>query len=401
MCGCGNKSFTTESTNDTESRFIDMKRDYYEVLGVGRDAGAEEIKRAYRKLALKYHPDRNQGDPEAEDRFKEAAEAYEVLQDPQKRRIYDLQGHAGVEGTGFRGFTRQEDIFGAFSDIFEEFFGFGAGRRARGFGSEDGSDLQYDVAVSFEDAAKGTEMEIEVPRLEVCTECGGSGAGDGGKASTCPTCRGTGQIVRSQGFFRVASTCPHCSGRGQIISNPCPRCRGEGRVTEKRKVKVRIPAGVDTGSRLRLRWEGEAGIRGGVRGDLYLVIHVEPHEFFERRGNDIFLRMPLSLVQACLGDEVQVPSLDGPQTLVIPPGTQTGATFRMRGHGVPDIRGFGRGDQIVEVTVSIPTKLTDRQKEILREFAAIEKEKEEGGIFRKFFRRFEARSESERKDAAS
>ncbi len=378
-----------------------MKRDYYQVLSVSKDASAEEIKKAYRKLALKYHPDRNPGDKDAEERFKEAAEAYEVLRDPQKRQAYDLYGHEGVAGTGFSGFSRQEDIFTTFSDLFEDLFGFSTTSRRSNtsMGPEPGADLRYDLAISLEDAARGSETEIEIVRLEACSSCKGMGMASGSNTITCPACQGRGQIIRSEGFFRVSSTCPHCSGSGTIITNPCKNCQGQGRVREKHKVRVRIPAGVDTGSRLRLRNEGEAGLRNGPRGDLYIVIQVKPHDFFERHGNDIFCRIPISIVQASLGDEVEVATLDGLHNLEITAGTQTGEIFRLKGLGVPDLRGFGTGDQVVEVTVTTPTKLTDRQMALLQEFAAIEKEKKEGGFFRKLFRRADAHTRSGQEEA--
>ncbi len=372
-----------------------MKRDYYEVLGVSRDATQEEIKKAYRKLALKYHPDRNPGDKNAEERFKEAAEAYEVLRDPERRRAYDLHGYEGVAGTGFRGFSGHEDIFSAFSDLFEDLFGFSTGHRHRGpAGPEPGADLRYDLVISFEQACKGAETEVEVVRLETCGACNGSGMAPGSQRITCPTCHGRGQIVRTEGFFRVSTTCPHCSGQGFIVTSPCSKCGGSGRVKERQRVKVRIPAGVDTGSRLRLRGEGEAGLRGGPRGDLYIVIHVEPHDIFERKGDDIYCRIPISFTQAALGAKIEIPTLNGTHVLEIPPGTQTGERFRLKGLGVPSLRGFGKGDQIVEVVVVTPTKLTDRQKELLKEFAQLEKEKSEGGFFKKLWKKYETYSKS-------
>ena len=348
------------------------KRDYYEVLGLDPGAGSEEIKKAYRKLALKYHPDRNPGDKEAEDLFKEAAEAYEVLHDPEKRQIYDQFGHEGLRGTGFSGFGGFEDIFSSFGDLFEEFFG--GGRRRRRTGPAPGRDLRYDIEIDFEEAAHGKEMEFEIPGQEDCPDCGGSGAESGGR-EVCPTCGGHGQVVQSRGFIRLASTCPRCGGQGQIITRPCPACNGRGRIERKKKVSARIPPGVDTGSRLRLRGEGEAGRQGAPPGDLYLVIHVRPHEFFEREGDHVFCRIPISIVQAALGAEIEVPTLNGSQKLKIPKGIQNGEVLRFRGEGFPNLRGFGRGDQIMEIHVNTPTRLTKKQEEILQEFAALEAEK--------------------------
>ncbi len=377
-----------------------MGRDYYEVLGVSRDASQEEIKKAYRRLALKYHPDRNPGDKEAEERFKEAAEAYEVLRDPEKRRAYDLYGHEGVKGTGFQGFSRHEDIFSSFSDIFEEFFGFASGfrRQGRGMAPESGADLRYDLTISFVEAVKGVEKEVEIQSLETCEHCGGSGLGEGASPVRCPVCGGSGHVVHSQGFFRVTSTCSRCSGRGVIISQPCSRCGGEGRVMGRRKVSVRIPAGVDTGSRLRLRGEGEAGVRGGARGDLYIVIQVEPHEYLVRHGNDLVCRVDVPMGIAALGGVIEVPDLESTRELEIPAGTQNGERFVFSGQGVQDLRGFGQGDLVYEVNVTVPTELTQRQRELLEEFQAIEQEKSEGGFFKRLFRRFEGhrRGEHER-----
>lgn len=379
-----------------------MKKDYYDILGVSRTASFEDIKKAYRKLALQYHPDRNPGDKEAEERFKEAAEAYEVLQDPEKRKVYDLHGHEGMAGMGFSGFTRQEDIFSAFNDLFGDLFGFSAGHRSQGsgFGPEQGADLRYDLAISFEEAARGTEKEIEIERPESCEKCNGTGLNPGSQPAACNLCGGRGQVIRTEGFFRIATTCPNCKGRGVIITNPCRSCNGQGRIRKHQRVKVRIPAGADTGSRLRLRGEGEAGLRGGPRGDLYIVLHVEPHEFLERHGNDIYCHIQITMVQAALGDEIDVVTLDGQRKLKIPAGVQPGETFRLKGLGVPDLRGFGTGDQIIEISIIIPEKLTERQKELLREFASLEKEKDEGGIFKRFFKRFEDHEQTGKKENA-
>jgi molecular chaperone DnaJ len=315
-----------------------------------------------------------------------------VLRDSEKRQIYDLHGHEGLAGTGFRGFGGREDIFGAFSGLFEDFFGFGAGSRGRprSGGPVPGADLRYDLAVSFEDAARGTQTQVEIPRLETCRSCRGTGQAEGSKLVTCPTCGGRGQVIRSEGFFRVTSVCQHCGGRGVLITIPCRTCGGEGRVRERCKVAVRIPGGVDTGSRLRLKGEGESGMRGGGPGDLYIVIHVEAHEFFERRGKDVYCQLPISFAQAVLGDEVEVPTLDGPRRVSVPAGTQTGTQFRLKGAGFPDLRGFQAGDQVVEVVLVTPTRLTERQEVLISEFEAIEKEKSERGFFRKLFRRASA-----------
>ncbi len=365
------------------------KRDYYEILGVSRTASQEEIKKAYRKMALKYHPDRNPGDKHAEECFKQAAEAYEVLRDPQKRRAYDLHGHAGVEGAGFHGFTGSDDIFSAFSDIFEEFFGFSTGgreNRRNYMGPEPGADLRYDLTISFEEAARGIETEVNIVRQEVCEKCGGTGLTETSQTISCPTCHGRGQVIRSEGFFRVSTVCPHCSGRGTVITSPCPECAGEGRANKSKKVKIKIPAGVDTGSRLRLKGEGEAGIRGGRRGDLYIVIHVEPHDFFQRKGDDIYCQIPISMTQAALGSEIEIPTLDGKTTLEIPPGTQHGDQIRLKGHGIRNIRGYGKGDLVAEVSVLIPKKLTERQKELLTEFETIENDKGNSNFIKRLFR---------------
>jgi len=372
-----------------------MKRDYYEVLGVAKTANQEEIKRAYRRLALKYHPDRNPGDKMAEERFKEAAEAYEVLRDPEKRKLYDAYGHEGLKGAGFEGFSGFDDIFSTFNDIFSDFFGFSARDMGAGYryGPQSGRDLRVDLSISFVEAVKGTTKEIEIERLEQCSICNGTGLQKGMSPVTCRTCGGRGQVIRSQGLFRIATTCPTCNGTGMVIEDPCPSCRGRGVRPERRKVKIRIPAGVDTGSRLRLRDEGEAGLRGGPRGDLYIVIHVEPHEFFERRGKDLFCTVQLSMVQAALGVTVEVPTLDGTETIEIPPGLQTGETRRLKGLGVHDLRGFETGDLVVQFFVKTPTDLTPRQRELLREFQEVEAEKvdqgKEEGIFKKIFKRFD------------
>jgi molecular chaperone DnaJ len=353
---------------------MSAKRDYYEVLGVSRNADDANIKANYRKLALKHHPDRNPGDKEAEERFKEAAEAYEVLRDPQKRNIYDQYGHQGLEGTGFSGFGGFEDIFSSFGDIFEEFFNFGTSRRSRSR-SQRGSDLRYDMMLSFMDAAFGTETEIHVEKTETCSTCGGDGCEPGTGPDTCGHCRGTGQTTRSQGFFTVRTTCPSCRGAGQIITHPCPDCRGSGQIRVRKKVAVKIPAGVDSGSRLRLTGEGEAGVYGGPPGDLYVFIYIQPHDFFERDNTDVICRVPISFVQATLGDKIKIPTLTGEKTIGVRKGTQPGDLQRLRGEGIPSLRNGRRGDQIIQFDIKTPTNLTKKQESLLKEFAKLESNK--------------------------
>jgi molecular chaperone DnaJ len=356
------------------------KRDYYEVLGVPRTASDQEIKSSYRKLALKYHPDRNPGDKVAEERFKEAAEAYAVLADTDKRHIYDRFGHPGLGGAATGGFdptvfTGFEDILGGLGDIFGigEMFG---GQRRRG-GAQRGADLRYDLEISFDESARGVETTIQIPRQETCETCNGSGAAAGSKPTTCPQCQGRGQLRYQQGFFTVARTCGQCRGTGSIISSPCATCRGTGRVQQTRKLTVKIPAGIASGQRLRLSAEGEAGAGGGPPGDLYVVVHVQEHPFFHRDGNDLFCEIPLNYTTVALGGEITIPSLEGEQTLKIPEGTQTGATFRLRGKGMPDVvAGRGRGDLLVTVKVVTPRKLTKDQRKVLEQLAeALPKEK--------------------------
>ena len=350
------------------------KRDYYEILGVSRNVSEDELKSAYRKLALKFHPDRNPNDKDAEGKFKEAAEAYEVLRDREKRSLYDQFGHAGLEGSGFSGFGGFEDIFSSFGDIFEDFFGFGTRSRSRSR-AQRGADLRYDLTLNFMDAAFGTETEIDVAKLEGCKECSGSGCEPGHHPESCRQCGGSGQISRSQGFFTVRTTCPVCRGQGQMITRPCPKCQGRGQVQVSKRVSVKIPAGVDNGSRLRLSGEGEPGGFGGPPGDLYVFIHVQPHEFFERRDNDLFCQINISFVQAALGDKITVPTLDGSKTLDIPKGTQPGDVFYFRGEGIPSLRTRKRGDQLIQVMIKTPTNLSKKQEDLLREFAKLEKGK--------------------------
>ena len=351
------------------------KRDYYEVLGVSKDAAQDEIKSAYRKLAFKFHPDRNQDDPDAEARFKEAAEAYEVLGNAEKRQTYDRFGHEGMNSQGFSGFSNSEDIFGAFSDIFGEVFGFSTGARGGANRPRPGADLRYNLEISFREAAKGAEVDITIPVEQLCPECEGSGAAPGSSPQTCPQCGGSGTMQQSQGFFRISVTCPHCRGAGRIISDPCPECMGRTTVIRDKDLKVRIPAGVDTNSRLRLRGEGEPGINGGPPGDLYVVIHVAPDDVFQRQGQNLIIGREVSFVEAALGHRLEVPTLDEPVNLDIPKGTQSGEVFRLRNLGLPHLGSTHKGDLLVEVTVKTPTHLNKRQEELLREFAEIESKK--------------------------
>ena len=353
---------------------MSSKRDYYEVLGVRKDASENDLKAAYRKLALKYHPDRNPDDREAEDKFKEAAEAYEVLRDPQKRQLYDTYGHRGLEGSGFSGFGGFEDIFSSFGDIFEDFFGFGSRRRSRSR-SHRGADLRYDLVLEFNEAVFGLEKTLDIDKAETCNQCEGKGAEPGTDAQTCPQCGGSGQVGRSQGFFTIRTTCPQCRGTGQYIANPCKGCNGAGKVMARKSVSVKIPAGVDNGSRLRLSGEGEAGAFGGPPGDLYVFINVKPHDFFKRDGNDVICQIPISFIQATLGDEIEVPTLRGKETLAITKGTQFGDVFRLRNEGIPSLRTGIPGDQIIQVTIRTPTSLNKKQENLLKEFAKLEKAK--------------------------
>jgi len=348
------------------------KRDYYEVLGVSRTATDVEIKSAYRKLALKYHPDRNPGDHAAEEKFKESAEAYSVLADGDKRHLYDRYGHAGLGGAATGGFdptvfTGFEDILGGLGDIFGLGDVFGGGRR-RG-GVQRGADLRYDLEISFDEAAKGTETSVQIPRLESCETCSGSGAAPGSKATTCPQCQGRGQLRYQQGFFTVARTCGQCRGTGSVIAKPCTTCKGAGRVQKERKLTVRVPAGIATGQRLRLSGEGEAGGPGGPAGDLYVVIHVQEHPFFQRDGNDLYCEVPLNFPTLALGGEIRIPTLEGEEPFKVPEGTGSGQSFRLRGRGMPDVSGRGRGDLFVTVKVITPKKLSKDQKKLLEQLA--------------------------------
>jgi molecular chaperone DnaJ len=349
------------------------KRDYYEVLGVGRDAGEEEIKRAYRRLALKYHPDKNPGSRGAEDNFKEASEAYEVLRDREKRQIYDRFGHEGLEGQGFKGFSGFEDIFSNFGDIFEEFFGFGT-RRGRRTRARPGNSLRYDLSMSLEEAFHGKEEQIVFARQEACATCTGSGLEPGSTYQTCATCQGRGQVIRSQGFFQVSTTCPMCHGEGQMVTDPCKDCGGRGKIRAQREIKIKVPPGVDTGSQLRLRAEGEPGEHGGPPGDLIVLIHIQAHDFFFREGDDLICEIPISFVQAALGDTISIPTIDGEdQELEIPHGTQPNAVLKIRAKGMPSLKARGRrGDLYIKLDVKVPSKLNQRQKELLQAFAETE-----------------------------
>lgn len=355
------------------------KRDYYEILSVSRTASEAEIKAAYRKLAVQYHPDKNPDDPHAEEKFKEAAEAYSVLSDQQKRAAYDRFGHqgvgAGAGGAGFggAGFTGNiEDIFDLFG--FGDMFG-GTGRGAGGGRrntAQRGSDLRYDLEITLEEAATGKEETLHIPRLEKCGECEGTGAEKGTQAETCVTCQGAGQVRYQQGFFSVMRACSNCAGKGQIIKTPCKKCKGAGRIEKEKKLEIKIPAGVETGSRLRVSGEGEAGTGGGQSGDLYVVIHVAEHEMFERQGANLYLSTPVSFAQAALGAEIEVRTLDGTEKLKVSAGTQTGTVFRLKNQGMPVLGGRGRGDLFVAVTVITPKTLTKEQRKLLEQLAEIE-----------------------------
>lgn len=351
------------------------KRDYYEVLGVSRTATEQELKTAYRRLAVKFHPDKNPNDASAEDKFKEAAEAYSVLSNTEQRQRYDRFGHAGVSSSagagswGAPGFGGIEDILGdlfGFSDVFG---GRGGSRRSS---AQRGADLRYDLEITLEDAANGMTAQLRIPRLESCDTCKGSGAASGTQPETCGTCSGSGQVRYQQGFFSVARTCHVCRGAGRVVKNPCADCKGSGRVEREKQMEVKIPAGVETGSRLRVPGEGEGGTQGGASGDLYVVIHVAEHEQFERQGNNLYEAVPITFTQAALGDDLMVKTLDGEEKLKVPMGTQTGTVFRLRGKGMPALGGRGRGDLFVSVTVLTPTNLSREQRRLLEQLADVE-----------------------------
>ena len=353
-----------------------IKKDYYEALGVSRDATPEEVKKAYRKMALQYHPDRNPGNKEAEERFKEAAEAYSVLIDPQKRSVYDRFGHDGLRGEGYSGFSGfNSSIFEDFEDILGNFFNFSFGdifgtrepqrRRA----PQRGRDLGLELEIALEEAAFGTEKEIKLSRTELCNVCNGSGLQPGTQKSVCPQCQGRGQMRYSQGFFTISRTCTHCKGNGEVISFPCKDCRGSGKVREKRTIKIKIPEGIDDGYRLRVAGEGEAGDQNAPRGDLYVIIKLKKHKFFEREESNLYCEIPITFAQAALGATVEIPTLEDKEILKIPPGTQGGEVFRFKGKGLKSLRSYRKGDLFVKVRVETPANLTKEQKELLREFA--------------------------------
>ena len=349
---------------------MNQKRDYYEILGVARDASPEDVKKAYRKLAHQHHPDKNPGDRSAEERFKEISESYEILGNPEKRQAYDQFGAAGP-GRGFEGFGGFESGFGSiFDDIFEGFFGGRTGRAGRG--AQRGADLRYNLEIRFEEAALGVEKEIIVPRLEACHLCRGSGARAGSQPVVCRACRGTGQLRFSQGFLTVSQTCGQCRGQGRVVDHPCSNCKGLGQVKAERTLTVKMPAGVETGTRLKLAGEGEAGVRGGPPGDLYVVLTVQDHPIFARHGDDLTCEVPISFSQAALGTQIEIPTISGRATLKIPPGSQTGTEFRIKGKGFPNLRGYGRGDLIARIFVEVPAHLTAKQRDLLEQYARLE-----------------------------
>ncbi|HLE63643.1 MAG TPA: molecular chaperone DnaJ [Pyrinomonadaceae bacterium] len=350
------------------------KRDYYEILGVSRTANDQEIKSAYRRLAMRYHPDKNPNDAAAEGKFKEAAEAYSVLSDAEQRRRYDRFGHAGVSGG--QAPTWGAPGFGGIEDILGDLFGFGDVFGARGgtrrSAAQRGADLRYDLEIALEDAARGMTAQLRIPRLESCEICKGSGAAEGHQPESCSTCGGSGQVRYQQGFFSVARTCQACRGAGRVIRNPCAECKGAGRVEREKQMEVKIPAGVETGSRLRVQGEGESGTQGGPPGDLYVVIHVAEHEQFERQGSNLYASIPITFTQAALGSEISVKTLDGEEKLKIPLGTQTGTVFRLKGKGMPVLGGRGKGDLFVAATLVTPTSLTREQRKLLEQLAEVE-----------------------------
>lgn len=376
-----------------------QKRDYYEVLNVSRNAGEDEIKKAYRKLAIKYHPDKNPDNKEAEEKFKEATEAYEVLRDSEKRSRYDRFGHAGLEGmmgAGGFDFGNFEDIVGDIFGDFGDIFGFGGASRSQG-GPKRGRSLQYDLQISLEDVMLGKTLTIDVPRLEACQTCHGTGAEAGSKPETCPECFGRGQVTRTQGFFSMSRTCPRCQGDGRVIPNPCNECNGQGLVRKVRQIKVRIPKGINTGAKIQMRGEGEAGVNGGPPGDLFVMISVAPHELFVREGNDLVTRAKISFPQAALGTTIEIPTIDDTAKITIPNGTQFGERLRIPNKGVPYYNHYGSGDLIVEIQVETPTNLTEQEKELLEAFLRARGEgevEEHSGFFDKLFHRHDDHDDS-------
>ncbi len=345
-----------------------MQRDYYEILSVSKTADGTEIKKCYRKLAMKYHPDRNPDDKEAEAAFKECTEAYEVLGDEKKRKIYDTYGHEGLKNSGYQGPGNFEDMFSGLGDLFGDLFGGGGRGRSRRSGPQSGNDLRYDMEISFMEAMHGVAKEVTINRRDTCWTCEGTGCRPGYKRETCPSCHGRGQVIRSQGFFQVSSTCPQCHGEGEIVTEPCNDCEGSGLVQKRKKVSIKIPAGVDTGAQMRLRGQGEGGRRGGPSGDLYVVIHVQEHEFFKREGDTIYCQFPISMVQGALGCKIDVPTIHGKKSLSIPAGSQSGELFTLKKQGVISLRGGGRGNMIVQLQVKTPTNLCEEQKKVLENF---------------------------------
>jgi molecular chaperone DnaJ len=363
-----------------------QKQDYYELLGVAKNANEEDLKKAYRKKAVQFHPDKNPGNKEAEEMFKKVSEAYEVLKDPEKRAAYDRYGHAAFQqgggpraGGGFSGGGGFHDPFDIFREVFGQQGGGGGGGifdqffggEGNGGGANRGSDLRYDIEITLEEAARGVEKEISFRKLGTCAHCAGSGAEPGSKKTTCPTCRGAGQVTTSRGFFHVRQACPTCHGSGQKFEKVCAKCHGEGRLNETAKINVRIPAGVDTGNKLRSAGNGEAGAMGGEAGDLYIVVHVRDHEIFERQGDDLYCEIPIKFTLAALGGTIHVPTMEGKASLKIPSGTQSGTTFRLKGRGMPHLRGGAQGDQLIKVQVEVPTSLSSEQKKILEEFGRV------------------------------
>lgn len=349
-----------------------MADDYYQILGVARNAGEDEIKSSYRKMALKYHPDRNKGDKEAEGKFKKAAEAYEVLRDPQKRQLYDQYGQEGLRGTASRGFSSFGDIFEAFGDIFggsvfDDFFG-GGGRR----GPRRGASLRCDIEIELGDVSVGTDKTIELSRQEVCPDCRGTGAKSGTMPVTCPYCHGRGEVQQTQGFFTIRQVCPNCRGQGEIIQTPCPKCKGKGRISQNAQISVRVPPGVEDGTRMRVAGQGEPGEDGAPRGDLYCDIHIKRHPFFERHDDDVLCELPITYTQAALGAAVEVPTLDGKTNVKVQHGTQSGEIISLEGMGLPNMRGHGKGDQLVRVIVEVPKKVNAEQEQLLRKLAKLE-----------------------------